>query len=71
MGQMKYVYMLMQQRRIQELEHQYKQALEAEQEYFIFDSAAITTTKAKAIIDYANKVHIENPIVDSNSNSND
>jgi len=71
MGQMKYVYMLMQQQRIQELEHNYKQALDNEQEYFIFDSAVMTTDKAKAIIDYANQVHIQNSISDSNSNSND
>ena len=58
---MKYVYMLMQQNRIQELEQNYKQALDAEEEHFIFDSNLIHTAKAKAIIDYA-KVHIDNTI---------
>jgi hypothetical protein len=62
MGKMKYVYMLMQQNRIQELEQNYKQALDAEQEHFIFDSSLIHTAKAKAIIDYANKVHIDDTI---------
>jgi hypothetical protein len=62
MGQMKYVYMLMQQNRIQELEENYKQALDAEEEHFIFDSSLIHTAKAKAIIDYANKIYIDNSI---------
>jgi hypothetical protein len=66
MGQMKYVYMLMQQNRIQELEHSYKQALDAEEEHFIFDSNLIHTAKAKAIIDYANQIHIDDSINSSN-----
>ena len=63
---MKYVYMLMQQNRIQELEQNYKQALDAEEEHFIFDSNLIRTAKAKAIIDYANKIHIDDSVNSSN-----
>lgn len=69
---MKYVYMLMQQQRIQDLEISYQKALDADQEHFIFDSVALTTSKAKAIIDYANTFHIENSVsspADTDSNN--
>ena len=72
MGQMKYVYMLMEQQRIQDLEISYQKALDADQEHFIFDSVALTTSKAKAIIDYANKVCNQNSMsAPANTDSND
>ena len=62
MGQMKYVYQLITQDRIEELVEAYREALQDDKQMFTFDCAYMSTERAKNIIAYAQEhpLYIEN-----------
>ncbi len=52
---MKYIHMLQRQDRMEELERAYKEALDKDEETFIFDEAHMYTNYAKHILEYVSK----------------
>jgi Fe-S cluster biosynthesis and repair protein YggX len=57
MGRMKELSMLIRSKDINNLEIEYKKALDASKEHFYFQGKVLETTYAKHLLDYANKVN--------------
>lgn len=55
MGHMKYLHQLMEQRRIEELDIACKEAIDNNQDMFIFDGSYLSIKYAQNLINYASK----------------
>jgi hypothetical protein len=69
MGQMKYIFQLITQDRIEELAEAYQEALQDEKQMFTFDNSYMSIERAKNIIAYAQEhsLYIENQKSRSNT----